>query len=49
MPTNESFAGPDFPAIAYVAPAKIALAWLQPGDSGDELRVQRYVMCLSPD
>ncbi|HVJ15273.1 MAG TPA: hypothetical protein VM686_07525 [Polyangiaceae bacterium] len=46
LPTDTSFSGPNYPAIAYVEPDKLALAWLQPGDSADELHVQRYQMCL---
>jgi hypothetical protein len=44
--SDDTHAGPDWPAIAYVAPDKVAVAWLQPGADGDELRVQRYQMCL---
>jgi hypothetical protein len=43
------FRGPDFPAIAFVPPDRFAVAWTQPAPNvGDELRVQRYKMCL-PD
>lgn len=40
------FPGPDWPAVSYVAPNKVALAWIEPSDAGDELRIQRYQMCL---
>jgi hypothetical protein len=51
VPTDESFLGPDWPVIAYVGPNKIAVAWLQPAAAGsaEELRVQRFRMCVEPD
>jgi hypothetical protein len=46
--TND-FRGPDFPAVAFVPPDRFAVAWTQPAAAaGDELRIQRYKMCL-PD
>ena len=44
-----AFRGPDFPAVAFVPPDRFAVAWTQPAaTTGDELRVQRYRMCLPP-
>src|SRR5262249_43013655 len=42
---DASFRGPDWPAVAYVPPDRFAVAWIQPGKSGDELRVRRYRLC----
>jgi len=43
------YRGPDFPAVGFVPPDRFAVAWTQPAaTSGDELRVQRYRMCLPP-
>lgn len=46
----EGFRGPDWPAVAILPSARLALAWIQPNAdfSGSELRVQRYKMCLPP-
>jgi hypothetical protein len=45
----DGFRGPDFPVVAFVPPDRFAVAWSQPAaTAGDELRVQRYKMCL-PD
>jgi hypothetical protein len=50
--TSDAFRGPDFPAVAVIPgqQVKVALAWIQPpatGTGSDELRVQRYRMCLA--
>jgi hypothetical protein len=46
--TSESldFRGPDWPAIAHVAPDHYLVSWLEPTDEGDALRIQRYRLCL---
>ena len=43
-----SFAGPDWPAVGILPSAQMAVAWIQPGESGSgtDLHVQRYKMCL---
>lgn len=44
-----AFRGPDLPAVGFVSPDRFAVAWIQPAAAtGDELRVQRYKMCLPP-
>jgi hypothetical protein len=53
QPTSEGqkFAGPDWPAVAFVPPDKFAVTWTQPAAKAggqDELRIQRYRMCLPP-
>ena len=53
QPTSEAagFQGPDWPAVAFVSPDKFAVAWTQPSvtqGGPDELRLQRYKMCLPP-
>jgi hypothetical protein len=40
------FRGPDWPAIAHVAPDHYLVSWLEPTDEGDALRIQRYRLCL---
>ncbi len=46
---GNGFRGPDLPAVAFVPPDRFAVAWTQPAAStGDELRIQRFKMCL-PD
>lgn len=42
------FAGPDWPAVAILPGARVAVAWISPNadGSGTELRVERYKMCL---
>lgn len=42
-----AFAGPDWPAVGILPSAQVALAWIQPGESGSgtDLHVQRYKMC----
>jgi hypothetical protein len=45
-PTDASFSGPDWPAVAYVEPDKIAVAWIETGGAQQEVRIQRYQMCL---
>jgi hypothetical protein len=41
------FRGPDWPALAHVAPDRYLVSWIELGaDGGDALRVQRYRMCL---
>ncbi|HTQ03543.1 MAG TPA: hypothetical protein VMI54_06785, partial [Polyangiaceae bacterium] len=46
--TSDDYAGPDWPAVAFVPPDRFAVAWTEPAAAGpgDELRVQRYKMCL---
>lgn len=45
LPPN--FRGPDFPTVGFVPPDHFAVSWIQPAETtGDELRVQRYRMCL---
>jgi hypothetical protein len=43
-----SFAGPDWPAVGILPSEQVAVAWIQPGESGSgtDLHVQRYKMCL---
>jgi len=44
-----AFRGPDFPVVGFIQPDRFAVAWTQPAaTTGDELRVQRYRMCLPP-
>lgn len=44
-----AYRGPDFPAVGFIQPDHFAVAWTQPAaTTGDELRVQRYRMCLPP-
>jgi hypothetical protein len=45
-----AFAGPDWPAVGILPSEQVALAWIQPGESGSgtDLHVQRYKMCLPP-
>jgi len=47
-PTDEAsgFAGPDWPAVAYVPPDRLALAFTEPAGDASALRVQRYRMCM---
>ncbi len=45
------FRGPDFPAVSILpgAQTKVAVAWIQPpaaGSKSDQLRLQRYRMCI---
>ena len=44
------FAGPDWPAVGILPSQQVAVAWIQPGQSGTgtDLHVQRYKMCLPP-
>jgi hypothetical protein len=42
------FRGPDWPAMAFVPPHHLALSFIEPAETGDELRVQRYRVCY-PD
>jgi hypothetical protein len=44
---DESYRGPDWPAVAFVPPDRFAVAWTAPTGNGDELRIQRYRMCLA--
>jgi len=37
--------GPDWPALAFVPPDRVALGFIEPAAGGDELRVQRYRVC----
>jgi len=37
--------GPDWPVLGFVEPDRVALAFIEPAASGDELRVQRYRIC----
>jgi hypothetical protein len=48
MPTSldDDLRGPDWPVLAYLGPNRYLIAWIQPGEAGDELRVQRFRMCL---
>jgi hypothetical protein len=48
--TPDAYPGPDWPAVAFVPPDRLAVAWTEPSTSasGDELRIQRYRMCLPP-
>ncbi|HEY3497777.1 MAG TPA: hypothetical protein VGK73_23930 [Polyangiaceae bacterium] len=48
QPTSEAdgFRGPDWPVIAHVPPDHYLVAWIEPAEGGDALRVQRYRMCL---
>jgi hypothetical protein len=39
------FRGPDFPAMAFVPPNHLALSFIEPAETGDELRLQRYRVC----
>jgi hypothetical protein len=50
MPTTlPNLEGPDWPAVAYVPPNRIAIAWTQPAPTtGSEVRIQRYRLC-APD
>lgn len=43
-----AFAGPDWPAVGILPSQQVAVAWIQPGESGSgtDLHVQRYKMCL---
>ena len=43
-----AFAGPDWPAVGILPSEQVAVAWIQPGQSGSgtDLHVQRYKMCL---
>jgi hypothetical protein len=40
--------GPDFPAVSILPPNKVAVAWMQPapGGIGDEMRLERYRICM---
>jgi hypothetical protein len=40
------FRGPDWPVLANVAPDHYLVAWIEPTDTGDALRIQRYRLCL---
>jgi hypothetical protein len=42
------FRGPDWPALAFVPPNHLALSFIEPAETGDELRLQRYRVCY-PD
>ncbi len=46
----DAYPGPDWPAVAFVPPDRFAVAWTEPAvkGQGDELRIQRYKMCLPP-
>jgi hypothetical protein len=43
---DSSYAGPDWPAVAFVPPDRYAVSWIQPGAKGDELRLRRFRMCV---
>jgi hypothetical protein len=38
--------GPDWPAVSVIPPDRVAVAWLQPSATGDELHVERFRLCL---
>jgi hypothetical protein len=42
------FAGPDWPAVGILPSEQVAVAWIQPNESGSgtDLHIQRYKMCL---
>lgn len=40
-------AGPDWPAMVFLPPDHLGIAWIAPGDaSGQELRVERSKICF---
>jgi hypothetical protein len=39
------FRGPDWPALAFVPPNHLALSFIEPAETGDALRLQRYRVC----
>jgi hypothetical protein len=41
------FRGPDWPVMAFVPPDHLALSFIEPAETGDDLRVQRYRVCYS--
>jgi hypothetical protein len=41
------FTGPDWPAMAFVPPDHLALSFIEPSETGDDLRVQRYRVCYA--
>jgi len=47
-PVGAAQEGPDWPAVSILPPNKIAVAWVQPAPngSGDQLRLERYRICL---
>jgi hypothetical protein len=48
MPTDDALSGPNLPAMSFMPPDKLALAWIEPSSDAPmgALRVQRYQMCL---
>lgn len=39
--------GPDWPALAFLPPDRLAVAWIEPGDAGGQaLHVERHKVCL---
>ena len=46
MPLAANGDGPDWPAVSVIPPDRVAVAWLQPGATGDELHVERFRLCL---
>jgi hypothetical protein len=46
LPTiGPTFDGPDWPAMAFVPPNHLGLSFIEPGETEDHLRVQRYRIC----
>jgi hypothetical protein len=47
MPPGANNAGPDLPAMAFLEPHHLAIAWIQPGaTAGQELHVERHRVCF---
>jgi hypothetical protein len=51
LPAGAGLEGPDWPALSFLPPGKLALSWLEPesGQGVTALRVRRYDVCLGAD
>jgi hypothetical protein len=46
MPPGTNNAGPDWPAMAFLEPDRLGIAWIQPAATGQELHVERHKVCF---
>jgi hypothetical protein len=46
IPPGANNTGPDWPAMAFLEPDHLAIAWIQPAASGQELHVERHKVCF---
>jgi hypothetical protein len=46
-PRGTDNSGPDWPAMAFMAPDRLAIAWIEPGGiAGQELHIERHRVCF---